>query len=219
MPQQQTRQTDDASAPLVSKAIFASQGIEYGEDCGGRVGESPERRFERLVLPWRDALRARARHLTGNPADAEDLVQETLLRAYLRLSLLNSEETVKGWLFTILKRLFLNGFRARGDARRPRTVPPLSLDSDLYGETLTLAPERHPAWEPAQTLERRMQHAAALCALGALPERYRAPVMLFDIEQLTYEEVAERLGIPIGTVRSRISRGRARLQRSLYAWQ
>lgn len=166
--------------------------------------------FERLLWPARDSLMTHARRLTRDPWEAEDLVQETLTRAYTRLDTLTDPTTARAWLHAILRNLFINEYR-----RRERFPRPYSLDEAAWGGTASA----HASTQPERMTERRMQHRAAMKALAALPEPFRAPVYLADVEELNYDEIGARLSLPPGTVRSRIARGRARLLRSLYAWQ
>jgi RNA polymerase sigma-70 factor (ECF subfamily) len=168
--------------------------------------------FETLILPNRASLTAHARRLTnGNRAEAEDLVQETLIRAYTHLDNISSEATVKGWLHTILRNLHINRYQKYVHA--PRII---SLD-DWNTETLP-ALAGHATDRLESVVMRRMKYAAALSALTALPAPYREAVVLADIEGLAYQDIADRLDLPIGTVRSRIARGRRRIRRTLYAW-
>lgn len=168
-------------------------------------------RFESLILPHRNALIARARRLTrGNGAEAEDLVQETLVRAFQCLDRLAHEAVVRGWLFTILQNLFTNRYRRYLSREQTMEV------NGLY--EAKIAEEDLHAMTPERVVLRRLEHRATVQALQALPESYREPVILSDIEGLTYQEIADQLSLPIGTVRSRISRARGRLRRSLQAW-
>jgi RNA polymerase sigma-70 factor (ECF subfamily) len=175
-------------------------------------GRDLERTFESLILPNRAALTAQARRLTGGDmAEAEDLVQETLVRAYTHIGDISREDTVKGWLHTILRNLFINRYQRR--ARAPRSV---SLDK-LSDEIVQPIADQRPA-VPEDVVERRLEHRAALSALADLPTAYRVPVILADIEGLAYQDIADRLDLPLGTVRSRIARGRRRIRRSMFAW-
>jgi RNA polymerase sigma-70 factor (ECF subfamily) len=173
-----------------------------------------ERAFETLVLSNRGALAAQARRLTNDSVDAEDLVQETLMRAYARFDTLTSENTAKAWLHTILRNIFINDYHKR--VRAPRT---LSLDGELVEEITLPSVQSSRVTRPDVVIEKKMEHAALLRALAALPAGYREAVVLADIENLPYQEIADRMGLPLGTVRSRIARGRARIQRSLWAWE
>jgi RNA polymerase sigma-70 factor, ECF subfamily len=164
--------------------------------------------FERTVLMHRGALTLYARQLTRNAADAEDLVQETLIRAFTHRHTLRESGSVLAWLRTTLRNLNINEWRRRG-AR----INALSLDQEDVPEPATGS-----AAVPETAVLNRMSHDAAMKAIAKLPEAYRLPLLLADIEGLCYEEIAERLQMPIGTVRSRISRARQRLQRSLFAW-
>jgi len=167
--------------------------------------------FERWILPHRRTLFAQAQRLTGNPSDAEDLVQETLLRAYTRCDQLTGGETAGAWLSTMQRNLFINAYR-----RRQKGPAFSELTEENAGHA---APRSHATESPEATVARQMEHAAVLRALAALPPAYREVVVLSDIEQIPYQEIAARTKLPVGTVKSRVARGRQRLQRSLYAWR
>jgi RNA polymerase sigma-70 factor (ECF subfamily) len=166
------------------------------------MGQSPllgERldHFEREAIPHLKRLYGAAYRITGNPADAEDLVQETLLRAFRGFDRFTSGTNLPGWLFTILYRVRTDALRRAG--RAPRM-------EELDEEALSVPPPQEALANGGQDLER---------ALATLPEPFRAAVVLRDIEELSYAEIAEVLQVPTGTVMSRIHRGRARLRAAL----
>jgi RNA polymerase sigma-70 factor (ECF subfamily) len=156
-----------------------------------------DERFEREAVPHMRSLYGTAYRLTRNTADAEDLVQETFLRAYRALESYTPDTNIRAWLYTILYRVRADHYRRIG--RSPRTV-------ELEGEG--------PGVAPAQDALCRGQEDVAR-ALAALPECFRSAVMLRDMQEFSYEEIARILDIPIGTVMSRIHRGRALLRKAL----
>lgn len=168
-------------------------------------------RFDALILPCRSALMSHARRLTDNHAEAEDLVQETLLRGYQHLDAITNEVTVRSWLHVILRNLFYHHYRRRAPERR--SVPMSSLNEDML-----FSAENGERNAPESQVLQSHRYQATIKALTALPALYRIPVVLADVEGLPYQAIADRLNIPIGTVRSRILRGRRSLRRSLYAW-
>ena len=135
--------------------------------------------------------------MTGNAHDAEDLVQETLLRAYRGFSRFAPGTNIRAWLYTILNRARTDAFR-----RRQRSVPTTELDADGPA----VPPPQDALAHGGEDLER---------ALAALPEPFRMAVVLRDVEDFTYQEIAGMLDIPIGTVMSRIHRGRTLLREQL----
>jgi RNA polymerase sigma-70 factor (ECF subfamily) len=146
-------------------------------------------------------LRRYARVLTGNPARADDLVQDTLARAWEKRSLWRAGSDLRAWLFTIMHNLHVNqGALARREAGN------ISLDSD--GESSA-------AWQVAEYRNPldRIELRQVLAWLDRLPVDQREVLLLVAVEDLRYEEVAAALGIPVGTVMSRLSRARARLRR------
>ena len=169
----------------------------------GRV--SRERAFEAEVLPHLDAAYRLAYALTGQRADAEDLVQEACLRAYAAFERYEMGTNARAWLLTILRRVHLN------DRRRLSTHPtPLTLDGTREGDAPRDVADAA-ALAPDEEAVRASDRRALLAALAELPEEYRAVLALVDLDGLRYAEAAEVLGCPIGTVMSRLHRGRQRL--------
>jgi RNA polymerase sigma-70 factor (ECF subfamily) len=154
-------------------------------------------RFEAEALPHTRSLYGTALRMTGNAHDAEDLVQETLLRAYRGFGRFTPGTNIRAWLYTILHRVRTDAFR-----RQQRSVPTTELAGD---GPPTPAPQEALA-QGGEDLER---------ALASLPEPFRMAVVLRDVEDFTYQEIATMLEIPIGTVMSRIHRGRALLREHL----
>jgi RNA polymerase sigma-70 factor, ECF subfamily len=172
-----------------------------GPDGGGEASA-----FEREALDCVDSLYGTALRLTGNPADAEDLVQDTYLKAFRSASQYQPGTNLKAWLFTILHNTFLN--RRRRAVREPVSVEPEVLERGSMG--LSAA-----APTPEQLLLRDTLDGDLQAALDALPESFRQAVWLRDVEEFSYAEIASMIGVPIGTVMSRISRGRRLLYERL----
>jgi RNA polymerase sigma-70 factor (ECF subfamily) len=168
-------------------------------------------RFERQVLPLLPNLYSAALRMTRNPADAEDLVQETYLRAYRGFSGFEEGTNLRAWMYRILTNTFINSYRKK--QREPVTVQEDDLDEwylyDKLGEN---------GVEPSAEAEviRSMPDEDVQRALEALPEGFRLAVLLADVEGFSYKEIAEILGIPIGTVMSRLHRGRRALEKALW---
>ncbi len=170
--------------------------------------------FEATVLPLRDELKKAALRLTHSPESAEDLVQETLMHAYRGFGQFKRGTNLKGWLMRIMLNLFISHYR-----HQKRTVPTVSLEGLL--EELELAEENadlllDEAISPEEIVMARVMDDEVAKALEQLPDNFREIVILCDIEGLSYAEAAEALGIPIGTVRSRLSRARETLRRLLW---
>jgi RNA polymerase sigma-70 factor (ECF subfamily) len=168
-------------------------------------------RFEREVLPLLPNLYSAALRMTRNPADAEDLVQETYLRAYRGFSGFEEGTNLRAWMYRILTNTFINSYRKK--QREPVIVQEDDLDEwylfDKLGES---------GVEPSAEAEviRSMPDEDVQKALEALPEGFRLAVLLADVEGFSYKEIAEILGIPIGTVMSRLHRGRRALEKALW---
>jgi RNA polymerase sigma-70 factor (ECF subfamily) len=163
--------------------------------------------FTQAALSHIDSLYGTALRLTRRAADAEDLVQDTFLKAFRSAHQFEPGTNLKAWLFTILHNTFRN--IRRHDGRSP---------VDVDSEAVERAPNAGPADEsPEQILSRRTLDADLQAALDELPDAFRQAVWLRDVEEFTYAEIAEMLNVPIGTVMSRISRGRRMLFEKLSA--
>src|SRR5688500_11052975 len=163
--------------------------------------------FARAALSHIDSLYGMALRLTRRAADAEDLVQDTYLKAFRSAHQFQAGTNLKAWLFTILHNTFRND--RRHDGRNP-----VDVDSDAVER----APNEGPADQsPEQLLSRQTLDADLQAALDALPDGFRQAVWLRDVEELPYAEIAKVLDVPIGTVMSRISRGRRALSAGLRA--
>ena len=167
-------------------------------------------------MPFMDALFTAAMRMTHNSADAEDLVQETYLRAYRGYPRFEAGTNLRAWLYRILTNTYINSYRSK--QRRP-------VESDL-GELEDLSLYRRlgglEASERGRSAEDELMDlvtdSAIKDALDQLPEQFRVAVLLADVEGFSYKEIAEILDVPIGTVMSRLHRGRKGLQKRLYEY-
>ena len=166
--------------------------------------------FEAEALASLDSLYRVALRLTRSPADAEDLVQDTYLKAFRAADRFEPGTNLRAWLFTILHNTARN--RARDRARDT-----VAVDSDLVEQASELAPASGRAETPETVLLRQALAPELQAAIDGLPEAFRQAVWLRDVAEFSYAEIAEMLAIPIGTVMSRISRGRRALYDALRA--
>jgi RNA polymerase sigma-70 factor, ECF subfamily len=171
-------------------------------------------RFAELAMPYMSPLYSAALRMTRNPADAEDLVQETYLRAYRGFGGFQDGTNLKAWLYKILTNTFINSYRSK--KRRPEESE-LDEVEDLYlyrrlGGLEAVAVGRSAEDE----LMDMITDQEVKDAIEALPEQFRMAVLLADVEGFSYKEIAEILDIPIGTVMSRLHRGRKALQKRLF---
>jgi RNA polymerase sigma-70 factor (ECF subfamily) len=164
--------------------------------------------FDDVALVHLDSLYRAALRLTRHRAEAEDVVQETFLRAFRAFGTFERGTNCRAWLFTILRNVFLT--RARRQGREALDVEAVSTEAP--GGLAAQWPAGH---DPEDEYLQTVLHGDVDRALRALPLPYREAVILADLEGLTYQEVAQALGCPVGTVMSRLSRGRARLRRAL----
>ncbi|MGH9115428.1 MAG: sigma-70 family RNA polymerase sigma factor [Acidimicrobiales bacterium] len=171
-------------------------------------------RFSELALEYMGSLYSAALRMTRNAADAEDLVQETYLKAYRAFGSFSEGTNLKAWLYRILTNTFINSYRAR--RRRPEQTEFDDVE-DLYLYRRLGGLEAVTAGRSAEeeVLE-RFTESEVKDAVEALPEQFRMAVLLADVEGFSYKEIAEILDIPIGTVMSRLHRGRRALQKTLH---
>jgi RNA polymerase sigma-70 factor (ECF subfamily) len=172
--------------------------------AGGRAGDISRQTFEAQALSFVDALYGMALRLTRNPSDAEDLVQETYLKAFRSAGQFEPGTNLKAWLFTILHNTWRN---QRRDAHRD----PVDVDSEL----VDAAPVSASTPTPEQLLLRDTLDQDLQEALDELPAVFREAVWLRDVEEFSYAEIATMLDVPSGTVMSRIARGRRALYERL----
>jgi len=157
-------------------------------------------------------LYSAALRMTRNPADAEDVVQETYLKAYRAYGSFEAGTNLKAWLYRILTNTYINRYRKA--QRRPSEVE-LGELQDLYLYKRLGEPSGASESAESQVLEQFVD-TDVIQALESLPEHFRMPVLLADVEGFSYKEIAEMLDIPIGTVMSRLHRGRKALQKKLW---
>lgn len=165
-------------------------------------------RFERDALPYLDQLYGAAMRMTRNPADAEDLVQETFVKAFSAFSSYTDGTNLKAWLFRILTNAFINTYRKK--QRQPLQTGTDDLDDWQMRHTQAYATGQLRSAE-AEALD-RLPNDLISTALAELPEERRVAVYLADVEGFSYQEIADIMETPIGTVMSRLHRGRKHLR-------
>jgi RNA polymerase sigma-70 factor (ECF subfamily) len=184
-----------ADGPVATRTTWGNQMTEATQD----------ELFERYVVPEIEVMLRVARSLTRNGADAEDLVQDTLLRAYRAIDRFDGRYP-RAWLLTILRNTHIN----RNRKRRPE----LLRDPDTQLERAARTPEDDDASRPDRFIDAELDTALER-ALATLSPRFAEVVELVDVDGLTYAETAEALGVPIGTVMSRLHRARSKLRDQL----
>ena len=171
--------------------------------------EGKREEFEREALVHLDTLYNVALRLTGSAAEAEDLVQDTVTRAYRSWERYETGTNARAWLIAIMRNAFINQFRR--ERRRPRPVEFDSVEEFSVFETIQDV-------DPEGRFFRYIIDDEVKRAVQELPEEFRIPIVLSDIEGLSYAEIAAALDLPLGTVKSRLFRARRRLQRRLFEY-
>jgi RNA polymerase sigma-70 factor, ECF subfamily len=197
--------------------------VELANPRGGTVRQElsdAARRelFTRDALPYLEQLYSAALRYTRNPSDAEDLVQEAFAKAYASFHQFEPGTNLRAWLYRILTTTYINAYRKQ--QRRPVEIsadaPPDDQDAGDFSLFDRISAATHRPAE-IEALE-RLTDDEVRDALASLPEQFRMAVYLADVEGFTYAEIADIMGTPIGTVMSRLHRGRAALQRALYGY-
>lgn len=211
----------DASAAADASdagADTAGAGADTAADASGAGADQPgdaelRARFQSEALPLLDQLYGHAMRMTRNPADAQDLVQETFTKAYAAFDTFKPGSNIRAWLYRIQTNLYINQYRR---AKRTPYANPLEEleDWQLSGAESYTSPEHSSRSAEAEALD-NLPASAVTDALAELPDNYRNVVLLADVEGFAYKEIAEVMDSPVGTVMSRLHRGRRMLRERL----
>lgn len=176
-----------------------------------RPSNRTKQEFEALALAHLDSLYASALRLTKNERDAEDLVQDTCMRAYRFFDKFERGTNIKAWLFRILTNTFINRYRRKVKERAATEGPEQeAVQALFFSQDAT-----DQATNPERYLFDRLLSDDVLRAIDSLPIDFRMVVILADLQEFSYKEIADILGCPVGTVMSRLFRGRKQLQKML----
>lgn len=219
MPEEQARPAERSIEDVAKEPEESEQPTnDLLEELEGsqEPAQPPTEDFEAGVLAQLDSLYRTALRMTHNQQEAEDLVQETLLKAFRFANSYHPGTNLRAWLFRILNTSAINRYRKQ--ATHPATTSlPEGEDFYLYNRIRDMTGQELNAAAEEEVLSKYLDEDVYQ-ALNDLPPNFRMPVILADIEGMSYKEIAEALQIPIGTVMSRISRGRRQLQKSLWKY-
>ena len=175
-----------------------------------------KKEFQERALPLLDELYGAALRMSRNPQAAEDLVSEAFARAWKNLDQFQPGTNMRAWLYRILTNAYINNYRRK--RREPEKVSVDAYDKAedfyLYNRLASNAGGASP--DPVKVVVDHLTDEHFRKALNSLPEEYRASIVLYDLQGLSYQEVSDSLEVPIGTIRSRLSRGRKILQKALW---
>ena len=181
-----------------------------------RVSADDRERFQALVEAHLDGLFGAALRLTRNRSRAEDLLQETFLRAWRSFHTFRPGTNARAWLYRILMNAYIDGYRKH--AREPEVVDQEDVDEFYLYSKVQESEDLRRAGNPEEVLLANLMDADVKGALDSLSDAFREVVVLADIEGFSYKEIADMLHIPIGTVMSRLHRGRRQLQVKLWEY-
>lgn len=174
--------------------------------------EDATRRFYAVVWPHAAQVLRSARHLVSNPAEADDIAQETMIKAFKAIDSFQEGTDVRAWLMTILRNTRIDHIRAGAASSRNVSLEQLGADP---ADDATDSSDDDPAWESPEELLESFSDQQVIDALRKLPEEIRWTLMLVDVEGMDHQDAASVLNVPVGTVKSRAFRGRAMLRKAL----
>jgi RNA polymerase sigma-70 factor (ECF subfamily) len=180
------------------------------------VDEKTREEFSKIALPYLDEMYAGAMRMTRNPQAAEDLVSDVFGKAWKSFHQFERGTNMRAWLYRILTNTYINEYRRKVRHGNPVAIDQYENQDEFYIYNKIAENAASEEEDPANAVLAKFAEQDIINAMEQLPEGYRETVILSDLQGLTYEEIAHALEIPIGTVRSRLNRGRRQLQKALW---
>jgi RNA polymerase sigma-70 factor, ECF subfamily len=213
---------------MLDRSTYEVTASRFGGGATAACAERGKREFEQLLIPLLDVLYGAALRMTRHHDDAEDLVQDTVVKAYRFFHRFERGTNFKAWLLRVMTNLYINQYRKAEKQGEQVELDAGGAEGALWGpgpgEDVWIWAK---AWEqagnkidfdPAEHVLSKLGEATICAAIEALPAEFRIVVMLADVEELSYEEIAEAAQIPVGTVKSRLYRGRRQVQKLLWEY-
>lgn len=180
------------------------------------VDENTRKEFEEIALPYMDEMYAGAMRMTRNPTAAQDLVADVFAKAWKAFHQFERGTNMRAWLYRILTNTYINDYRRRKRVGNQVQIDQYENQDEFYFYNKIAENVTDEREDPARATLAKFAEQDIINAMDKLPDGYRETVILSDMQGLTYEEIAKTLDIPIGTVRSRLNRGRRAMQKALW---
>ncbi len=181
-----------------------------------QIDEKTRKEFADVAFPYMDEMYAGAMRMTRNPQAAEDLVSDVYAKAWKAFHQFERGTNMRAWLYRILTNAYINDYRKKVRHGVPVAIDQYETQDEFYFYNKLAKQAAGAAEDPANAVLAKFAEQDILNAIDRLPEGYRETLILSDLQGLAYEEIAKSLEIPIGTVRSRLNRGRRQLQKTLW---
>lgn len=181
-----------------------------------KIDDQTRQEFSKVAFPYMDEMYAGALRMTRNPQAAEDLASEVFGKAWKSFHQFERGTNMRAWLYRILTNTYINQYRRKVRQGTPVAIDRYENQDEFYIYNKLAENHAHDKEDPAQSVLEKFAEQDIVGAIDKLPDGYRETVILSDLQGLSYEDISKALDIPVGTVRSRLNRGRRHLQKALW---